>query len=308
MSKMKAIVKKSAGADDFGVIEMPIPNISDTEILVRIEAIGVGIHDGYFLPQTIRYPYTIGIEGAGIIINKGSSVSRFQEGDRVAFVSSMQPKGGTWAEYAAVDESSLILPIPGGMSFEEAAAIPVAGNTALKALYALDLAPGDTLFIAGASGAIGTFAIQLAVAKGCTVVASASERNHEYMMSLGAKETVDYHDADWTVQIRQRIPGGVDAVMAIQPGTGSESLPVLKPGGRIVAVSGDELPADIGYSVRQLAYHVDVSDELLGMMNKIVSNEFKLTIEEIYPFTEGLDALQKTATRRARGKLVISGP
>lgn len=88
----------------------------------------------------------------------------------------MQPKRGTWAEYVAVNAGSLTIPIPSGLGFVEAAAIPVAGNTVLKALRALAAAPiGGTLFIAGGSGAIGTFAIQLARKRGWRVAASASE-------------------------------------------------------------------------------------------------------------------------------------
>lgn len=308
MNKMKAIVKRSADATDLALMEVPVPEISDNELLVHVKAIGVGIHDGYFLPKDIQYPYTIGIEAAGFIKSVGQNVTQFQEGQRIAFVSSMQPKGGTWAEYAVVTDDSLILPIPEEMTFEQAAAIPVAGNTALKALHNLQLKPNDTLFIAGASGAIGTFAIQFAIAKGWIVAGSASKANHDYMLSIGVEKVVDYHDEDWTQQIRQWMPDGVDAVMAIQPGTALESMDVLTESGQIVAVSGDQLPARNSIVVRTIAYQVDVTDELSAVMSKIANNEFTLTIEQIYPFSEGLLALEKTTTRHARGKLVITGP
>src|SRR5690625_1074597 len=102
MNRMKAIVKQSAAPNDFLFTEIPIPEISGNEMLIRVKAIGVGIHDSYFLPANIRYPYPIGIEAAGIIEKTGRNVTKFQEGDRVTFVSMMQPKGGTWAEYAVV--------------------------------------------------------------------------------------------------------------------------------------------------------------------------------------------------------------
>jgi len=203
MNRMKAIVKQSAKPNDFSLMEVPIPDINEDEMLVRVKAIGVGIHDGYFLPSDIKYPYPIGIEAAGIIENTGRNITDFQEGDRIAFVSMMQTKGGTWAEYAVVADNSLIIPIPKEMSFTEAAAIPVAGNTTLKAMHALQLKPNDSLFIAGASGAIGTFAIQIAVARNCIVAGSASKRNHDYMISLGASKTVDYQDSDWIKQVQQ---------------------------------------------------------------------------------------------------------
>ncbi|WP_240377151.1 NADP-dependent oxidoreductase [Bacillus piscicola] len=308
MSRMKAIVKQSASPHDFDLMEVPIPGISENELLVRVKAIGVGIHDGYFLPNDIHYPYPIGIEAAGIIEKTGQNVTDFQAGDEVVFVSSMQKKGGTWAEYAVVAANSLILPIPNGMSFAEAAAIPVAGNTALKALHALDLKPNDSLFIAGASGAIGTFAIQLAADMGCTVAGSASKRNQDYMRSLGATKTVDYHDADWQEQIKQWMPGGVDAALAIQPDTGQPSMEILKDDGRVVAVSGDQLTPQRNVAIKPFPYQVDVTDELLQLMKKINSKEIKLFIEQTYPFQQALDALEKTGTRHARGKLVITAP
>src|SRR5699024_8726725 len=105
---------------------------NENEMLVRVHAIGVGIHDDYFLSKNIQYPHPIGIEAAGIIEKVGQNVTDFREGERIAFVSTMQMKGGTWAEYAVVADNSLIIPVPDGMSLTEAAAVPVAGNTALK--------------------------------------------------------------------------------------------------------------------------------------------------------------------------------
>lgn len=306
MNRMKAIVKQSEQPDDFALQEVPIPEIVENEVLVRVQAIGVGIHDGYFLPSTIQYPFPIGIEAAGIIEKTGRNVTGFQAGESVTFVSSMQEKGGTWAEYAVVSDQSLIIPIPNGMSFAEAAAIPVAGNTALKALHALQLKPNDSLFIAGASGAIGTFAIQLARARGCIVAGSASQKNHDYMRSLGAEKVVDYHDTDWTHQVRQWMPEGVDAVMAIQPDTASTSADVLKAGGKIVAISGEQFELPQNIDIRHIDHHVDVTDPLRQLMDRIVSNDAKLFIEHTYPFKEGLQALQKTGTRHARGKLVLT--
>ncbi|AXI00251.1 NADP-dependent oxidoreductase [Sporosarcina sp. PTS2304] len=308
MDQMKAIVKRSEKPADLALQEVRIPAISENELLIQVKAIGVGIHDGYFLPKAIHYPYPIGIEAAGVIEEVGEKVTSYQKGDRVAFVSSMQVKGGTWAEYAVVADSSLIIPIPEGMSFKEAAAVPVAGNTVLKALKSLDLQKDDTVFIAGASGAIGTFAIQLAVAKGCRVAGSASIRNHNYMISLGAEKVVDYHDADWTEQIKQWQPDGVDAVMAIQPNTASVSAEVLKEGGKIVAVSGDQFRPQKPINIKPFPYQDDVSNELLQLMEKIYSGTIQLVIEQEYPFERALEALRKTETRRARGKLVITMP
>lgn len=303
---MKAFVKLAAEYNGLSLVEVPIPEIDDNELLVRICAIGVGIHDGYFYPTTIKYPYVIGIEAAGVVEKVGSSVLDYVLGERIAFISAMQPKGGTWAEYSAVRDDSLIVRIPDGMSFENAAAIPVAGNTVLKAFHVLNLRSDDSLFIAGASGAIGTFAIQLASARSYRIVASASKKNHNYMVSLGAEKTVDYHDKDWKEQIKQWQPTGVDAAIAIPSGTAFASMAIIKDGGDVVTVSGEQFIPERNISLKQIPYHVDVTTELANMISDIDAGKMQLTIERIYPFIEGIDALQKTQSGHARGKLVLT--
>lgn len=307
MPMMRAFVIPEAGQEALRLMQVPIPRCGPDEILVRIKAVGVGIHDSYFLPATISFPFPIGIEAAGVIEEVGGAVRGHRIGERIAFVSSMQVKGGTWAEYAVVQADSLIVPIPDGLSFERAAAVPVAGNTILRAFHALPLLPkGSSLFIAGASGAIGTFAIQLATVRGWEVAASASERNHEYLLSLGATVVVDYHDRDWTELIRQWKPNGVDAAFAVQPQTSAESASVVKAGGRVVSISGDQVSPKDGVNVVGLAYEVDVRDELIVMMQQIVAGQIHLEIERTYPFDDASEALAKVQTRRARGKTVLT--
>lgn len=306
MMTMKAIVKTSDTDTTFSMEEVPIPKIQQDEYLIRICAIGVGIHDGYFLPTSMYYPYTIGIEAAGVIEEVGSQTTDYTIGDRVTFVSMMQPKGGTWAEYAAVSKDSLLLKIPDDMSFVSAAAIPVAGNTVLKAFQALSLQSGDSLFIAGASGAIGTFAIQLAKQRGIEVASSASLKNHDYMKGLGADLTVDYHDTDWPEQVRKWKPEGVDAALAIQPNTGSTSMVVIKDGGKVVPISGDQFEVERGISLVPFPYQANIKKELMTLIEQLANEEYQLTIEQVFPFNEALDALKKTTTRHAQGKVIIN--
>lgn len=179
-----------------------------------------------FLPADAKYPYPIGIEAAGVVEDVGSSVSRFRAGDRVAFVSSMQAKGGTWAEFAAI--------------------------------------PADgTIFVAGGSGAIGSLAIQIACQRGWQVIASASPANHDYLRSLGAFYAADYHDPGWTDQVREKVPGGVDAAIAVHPGTSQETLAVVKDGGALVTISGDSVETERGIQVETVPYGSDVRAELV---------------------------------------------
>ncbi|MBD7909257.1 NADP-dependent oxidoreductase [Sporosarcina gallistercoris] len=303
---MRAFVKRSAAPDDIALEEVKIPLINDDELLVRVKAIGVGIHDSYFLPNEIEYPYPIGVEASGIVEGTGSLVTRYKKGDRIAFVSMMQPKGGTWAEFAAVQQDSLILPIPDTMDFAEAAAVPVAGNTVLRALTALHLKEGDSVFIAGASGAIGTFAIQFAKARGWKVAGSASPKNHEYMESLGADKAVDYRDPNWMKEVREWMPNGVDAAIAIQPGTGTESMHVVKDAGTVITISGDRIVPERSITAAFVPHKADVRNEVQQLIQEIAAGTYQLVIEQTYPFEQGLEALQKTQTRHARGKLVLT--
>jgi NADPH:quinone reductase-like Zn-dependent oxidoreductase len=304
---MKAFAKPTGMNSPVELIDnLSRPEAGDNEMLVKIGAIGVGIHDEYFHAPDVTYPYAIGIEGAGIVEDVGKAVTECKTGDRLTFVSMMQPKGGTWAEYAVVSKDSLILHIPDTMTFEQAAAFPVAGNTVLKALHQADLRPDQSLFIAGGAGALGTFLIQIAAKRGYTIIASASKKNHEYMKELGANHTVDYHDSDWQQQVRTLLPDGVDAAIAIHPGTPIESQPVVKDGGVLVAVSGDNFATERGIILKGVFNTIDIKEELQDLLSKVASGEITQTIDKVYPFVKALDALEQVKTRHTRGKLVLS--
>lgn len=303
---MKGFAKPSLADEGIKLLEVPLPQIDEAELLVRVEAIGVGVHDEYFVPPAADHHYVIGIEAAGVVDRVGSDVVEFAAGDRVAFVNALQLKGGTWSEYTAVSKQGLVVHIPDKLSFEVAAALPVAGNTILRALKCLNLSSGDSLFIAGSSGAIGTLAIQIAVNRGFRVIASASAKNHAYMLSLGAHHVVDYHDVDWQDQVRKWFPGGVDAAIAVQPGTAQDSQPVIKDRGTIVAISGDQFTPSKQIVLAQLPHDLDVKNELVNLFDDVALGKVIPTIEKIYPFVDGLAALEKVKTRHARGKSILT--
>src|SRR5699024_5474279 len=129
--------------------------------------------------------------------------------------------------------------VPDALDTATAAGITVAGTAAVNSLHTLDLHEGDTLFVAGASGAIGTLVVQMASSRGIRVMGSASEHNHAYLKELGAEEAVDYHDPDWPALVQRWADGGADAALAIQPGTGAPCQQVVRAQGHVVTVSGD---------------------------------------------------------------------
>jgi NADPH:quinone reductase-like Zn-dependent oxidoreductase len=304
MSRMQAYVRTSAQDRDVELTNVPVPAVGNHEILVKVHAFGVGIHDRYYIPEDARFPYVIGTEAAGSVIATGRRATDFKPGARVLLNSVMQAKGGCWAEYVAVPESAVVA-LPDKMSFTEGAALPIAGKTAAECVRALGLASGDTLFIAGASGAVGTMVIQLAARHGIRVAGSASRANHAYMRSLGAEAVVDYAHPDWPQQIRQWCPQGVTAALAIQPGTAADSLIVVADGGRVITVSGDRIETARDIGVAQLDHRENARQVLAGLASDIVEGKVQLVIEHVYPFDQALDALGKTETRHARGKLVV---
>lgn len=305
MKTMKAFVRTRSSTNQIELANVPIPVISQNEVLVKVKAFGVGIHDRYFIPRNPAFPYVIGAEGSGEIIETGIRVKKVKESDRVIFSSSLLPKGGSWAEYVAVPEESLIA-MPVELSYKGGASLPVAGKTAVESIRALDLKRSETLFIAGASGAIGTFVIQLAKKIGVTVISSASGRNQSYMKTLGAAMTVDYNDRGWKDKIKDRFSDGVDAVLAIQPGTANDGLDIVKKNGRIITVSGDQVKSTQNIKVEQFKHQMSLREAFESLLNDITIGKVKVEIENIYAFNDAIKALEKTETRHARGKLVVS--
>lgn len=304
MQKMKAYVRTKPQNMNVELAKIPVPEINDDEVLVKVHAFGVGIHDRYFIPNNATFPYPIGTEAAGVIIKTGGNVTRYQVGERVIFVSLLQAKGGCWAEYVAVSHNNLIT-MPADMAFTEGAAIPIAGDAALESMRSLNLQAEDTLFVAGSSGAIGTLVIQLATARGIRVAGSASPQNHEYMLFLGAETAVNYADPSWKRLIKQWQPGGVSAALAIQPGTIEDSMDVVKNGGKVVAVSGDQAPSRRNIVVTHIEHHPETRQRLARLVSEIAAGRIQLVIERVYPFKQAVDALEKTETRHARGKIVV---
>lgn len=304
MEIIKAFVRTSSQTQTVELAQVALPEIGANEVLVAVQAFGVGIHDRYFIPHDAVFPYVIGTEAAGVIAHIGADVSQFKIGDRVVLTSILQAKGGCWAQYVAVPQSALI-PMPDSLDFVQGAAIPIAGKTALESVRALDLREGQTLFVAGASGAIGTLVVQMAAAQGIRIIGSASRKNHDYLLSLGAWKAVDYSDVDWKQQVRQLVPGGVNAALAIQRETGRDSMAVVKDGGTVVTVSGDSFEPERDITAFQFEHRPETQQAVAQLISDVAEGRIRLVIERVYPFEQAIEALEKTETRHARGKLVV---
>ncbi len=304
---MRAYARIDGQSQDVKLMDVPTPEVGDGQVLVEMHAFGVGIHDRYFIPPNGPFPYVIGIEGAGVVAGLGEGVDTVKVGDRVRVATNMEPQGGTWADYAVVPATGLS-PIPDGLRFPTAAGITVPGKSAVESTHALALTEGDTLFVAGASGAIGTLVVQLAAQRGIRVIGSASAPNHDYLLSLGAEAAVDYREVGWPDDVLAWAPGGVDAALAIQPGTGASSRQVVRDGGRVITVSGDQEAPDRGVTVEPFVHRQDTGGEMDALVDDITAGRIRLVLEHVHPFAEALTALEATETRHARGKRVATLP
>ncbi len=251
---MKAVVYERYGPPEvlqLKDIEKPRPKAN--EILVKVysttvtagdwrmrkaEPFIVRIFAGLFKPTRVKI---LGFEVSGVVEEVGNKVKYFKPGDAV--FASCGFKFGGYAEYRCLPENDVIALKPSNMTFDEAAAVPIGGLTAIRLLRQADVKKGDDVFVYGASGSVGTFAVQLAKYYGANVTAVCSGRNLDLVTSLGADKVIDYTKEDFS-QIIQRFDIVFDAV-ALTPK--SKLKPLVKPGGKFVTVGGNSksTPSDL---------------------------------------------------------------
>ena len=320
---MKAIVKDRYGAPDvlrIEEVERPVPN--PDQVLVRVHATAVNAHDWHMvrgkpylarLSEGLRRPKEriLGLDVAGVVETAGAEVTHLAPGDRV-----FGSRYGAFAEYVA---GKNMVRIPDGITFEQAAAVPTAGQTALVGLRDKgELAAGQHVLINGAGGGVGTFAVQIAKALGAEVTAVTSPRNVELVTAIGADHVVDYTRDDFT-----RGRGRYDLILDIG---GNRSLRhmrrSLRDGGRIVMVAPD--PGQwLGPVVRVVgavltsrmgakparAFLAPVSRENLAVLSEMLTaGTLTPVIDRTYPFEEIPDAIRYVEDGNARGKVVVRVP
>jgi NADPH:quinone reductase-like Zn-dependent oxidoreductase len=319
---MKAIVAERYGRPDvLALRDVERPAIQDDQVLVRVHASSVNPVEWYRVTGPLfarggglRRPATpaVGADLAGRVEAVGSGVTSFAPGDEVFGTGS-----GAWAEYAAAGESRLA-PKPAGVSFEEAAAVPIAAITALQALRDHGhVEPGQTVVVNGASGGVGTYAVQLAKLLGADVTAVCSTQNVEQARSLGADRVVDYTREDFT-------RGGVRHDLLIDV-AGSRSLGALRraltPDATIVLVGGRMTYRGLGplphlgatlasaklrrQTLRFFVANVN-SEDLEFLASLLADGSIRSVIERTYALDEAPAALAHLGEGHARGKLVIT--
>ncbi len=237
-------VMKAAAIEQFGppsvfkVMNLPVPKAGPGEVLIALHAAGVGVWDaevraGWWPAGRPAFPLILGTDGAGIVVERGAGVRRFHVGDRVWAYEFVNPKGGFYAEYVAVN-SAHVGRVPEGLDLLQAGAGAVTGLTALQAVEDhLGLRRGETILVFGASGAVGTLAVQFAKLREARVLATASGRDAaKLVLRLGADGVIDARSSGAVEQLRALAPGVVDAVLAFAGGeTLERCLDLVRPGG-----------------------------------------------------------------------------
>jgi NADPH:quinone reductase-like Zn-dependent oxidoreductase len=323
---MKAIVYHQYGSPHvLELREIERPTVTEDDVLVRVRAASVNPFDWHYLtgePYLVRLSgglrkpkrQTIGADFAGTVEAVGSNVADFQSGDEVFGV-----RNGAFGEYVSVRQDRAVVRKPPNVSFEHAAAVPIAGVTALQALRDKGkVQSGQTVLINGASGGVGTFAVQIAKSFGAEVTGVCSTRNVEMVRSLGADHVIDYTREDFTLGRK-----GYDVMLDIAGNRSwSELKRVLAEEATLVWVGGPKTNRWIGplgqavkLRLTTLAGSRTVAAPFLAKVNKddlavlaelLESGKVTPVIEREYELTEVPDALRYLGEGHARGKLLVS--
>ena len=291
--------------DDITVREVPDPKVPPASVLIEVRAAGVNPVDwklvgGHLDPiMPTQFPVIPGWDVAGVVVGLGFDTPEFSIGDEVvAYARKDVLGGGTFAEKVEVPVHA-VAPKPKSLSWEQAGGLPLAGGTALRTLESLGDLEGRTVLIHGASGGVGSFAVQIARAAGARVIGTASEANHEYLRGLGA-EPVTYGDG-LVERVLEAAGGKVDGVADFVGGVLDDTLAVLAEDGSHASVAD---PSVAEHGGRYVWVRPDGSETArLGLL----VDEGKLTVD--LAATYGLDevprAFKDSATGHVRGKLVI---
>jgi alcohol dehydrogenase len=330
---MKAfIIDKYKSKDGGRIGQIPVPEPKADEVLIEVHATAINLLDSkirsgeFKLILPYKTPFVLGHDVAGVVAKVGARVQQFKVGDEV-YARPADHRIGTFADFIAVKEADVALK-PKKLSMEEAASIPLVGLTAWQALIEKGkLKKGQKVFIQAGSGGVGTFAIQLAKYLGAAVATTTSAANMELVKSLGADVVIDYKKDDF-----EKVLHGYDLVLNSQDGkTLEKSLRVLKPGGKLISISGPPDPDFaketgapwfvkliirlLSFGVRKKAKRLNVGfsflfmkangDQLTEITSLINSGTIIPVIDKVFPFESIKEAINYVESGRAKGKVVV---
>jgi NADPH2:quinone reductase len=307
---MRAITLDSADTAPALRDDLPAPAPADNEVLVRVHASSVnpvdnGIAAGMLAKMGAQYEYPVilGRDYAGVVEQTGAAVTGYQPGDQVfGFVLHANPavKDGAWAELITVTEELSIAPAPEGVDLAVAGAAPLAGITAVTAIDALELSDGDVLLVAGATGGVGSLAVQLAAKAGARIIAPALPEDEEFLRGLGVTDVIA-RDGDIPALVRELVPNGVDALLDLvnyAPGTYDAAL---KDGARVASPTGaaGEGPG------RTMVMASPTAENLKRLGALLADGTLRVPVQATYDLAQAPEALGALAGQHTQGKLAI---
>ena len=308
-STMKAIVIHEYGGPEVLKCEdVPRPEPKADQILIRVIAAGVNPVDGMIRSGMFAkdgngaFPMVLGGDIAGVVERVGNKITKFKAGDPVfAYVS--LDSGGGYAQYAVVPEGDAA-PKPKSLTYVEAGAVPIVALTAWQALIdTAKLNAGQTVLIHGGSGGVGSFAIQIAKARGAKVVATASTANQDLLKQLGTDVAVDY-----TKQKFEDVAKDVDVVLdSVGKDTLTRSYGVVKKGGIIVSLVARPNQSDLEkHGIRGVALSVEPNSGELAQIGKLIDEKkIRVIVSQTFPLSEAKKAQEQVASGHTRGKIVL---
>ncbi|MFF4694252.1 NADP-dependent oxidoreductase [Streptomyces chattanoogensis] len=304
---MKAITVNSYGGPSvLEYTDQPDPKVGPDSVLIRVRAAGVNPVDwkivGGYLDALMHahYPLIPGWDVAGVVEAVGVDAPEYAVGDEViGYVRKDEVQHGTYAELVAAPVRTLARK-PAALSWQQAAGLPLAGLTAYQALKRVGTQRGETVLVHAAAGGVGSLAVQIAVAWGVRVIGTASERNHDFLRSLGA-EPVTYGDglAD---RVRALAPEGVDVALDfVGNGVLDVSQQLLKDRSRLVSIADGEVGAKGG----QMVWVRPDTADLTALADLADAGKLTVPIDAVFPLAEAAEAVKRSMSGRSRGKIVL---
>lgn len=318
------IIEETGGPEVLTLGEVPTPAPQAGEVLIQVACAGVNPADWKNRQGLLAayrpyfFPYIIGFDAAGVVAAVGAGVSDFKPGDRV-FTPTNHGQGGqgSYAQYTLANRDR-VARIPDGLSFEEAAALPVAALTAWQALFDRGgLAAGQQVLIHGGSGGLGGFAVQFARWAGAHVAATCSTANVEYLQGLGVERVIDYRCEDITTAVGSWAPGGLDFLLdAVGVSSLPNALDLVKPGGTLVSIptlvdDGDFAAAAAAAQAKGVTRIFSTMDDigcaatLQTIAGLLADRTISLPPIRVLPLAEAAEAHRIIQSGHNRGKLVL---
>ena len=300
------------GPEKLLVRDLPVPSIDVHEVLVRVDTAGIGPWDvkarrGAWADGSERFPLILGADGSGTIAAVGAGVHGFQVGDAVYGFLAGERKGGFYAEFVAISAEH-VAPVPAGLDFREAGGLPVAGITALAGIDdALGVRSGQTLLVHGATGGVGSAAVQFAQRRGARVIATARGAEGVHLLDrLGVDLAIDVLHEDIVGSVRRASPGGVDALLALAGGHALErALDALRPGGRAAYPNGVTFVQRDGIDAR--AFDGVPSPTAFARLTATVeAGDFEMPIAGTFALENAEEAHRRLERGRVHGKIVLA--